>query len=114
MVLAHEIGHDRFHKEYAQTGLQEYQIFDMCSSTEYDANAFAAHLLIDTEEIIEFIRSGQYDLWGIASSLNVNINLVLIKMQELNRMGYNIPIPIDHNPKFFNKETPDGDNDLTS
>lgn len=113
MVLAHEIGHDRFHKKYAQTGLQEYQIFDMRSSMEYDANAFAAHLLIDTEEIIEFMHSGQYDLWGIASSFNVNVNLVLIKMQELNRMGYNFRIPMDHNPKFFRKEAPDGYNDLT-
>ena len=111
MVLAHEIGHDRFHREYAKTGLQEYQIFDMRTPTEYDANAFAAYLLIDTDEIIEYMRDYQYDPWNIANCLNVNVNLVLIKMQELNRMGYSIHIPMDANPKFFKNEAPEGGGD---
>ena len=106
MVLAHEIGHDQLHKELAKTGLQEYHIFDLRSLTEYEANAFAAHLLIDTGELIETIKDFNYDLEKLASYFSVDINMILIKMQELNRMGYNIAPPIIPNPRFLKKSPP--------
>ena len=49
MVLAHEIGHDQLHRELAKTGLQEFELFRMSSRTEYEANAFASHLLLDND-----------------------------------------------------------------
>jgi len=113
MVLAHEIGHDRLHRQYAKTGLQEYQIFDMRSPSEYEANAFAAHFLIDTDELIGYMKDYDYDPWSLAGCFNVNVNLILIKMQELNRMGYKIRIPMDPNPQFFKNETPDGPDEWT-
>lgn len=41
--------------------LQEFELFRMRSGTEYEANAFAAHVLIDTDECLEYARGG-YDL----------------------------------------------------
>ena len=42
-------------------GLQEFTLFDMRSEMEYEANAFAAHLRIDSEELLELAGHG-YDV----------------------------------------------------
>lgn len=55
-------------------------------TTEYEANAFAAHLIIDDDDIYSMSKE-KYDVVQMAKMLNVNINLVLIKLQELNKLG---------------------------
>jgi Zn-dependent peptidase ImmA (M78 family) len=74
----------------------------MKNSTEYEANAFAAHLLIDTGECLEYAREG-YDVVQIASLMNSEINLMLIKLQELIRLGYNLRLPMEPRNDFFKK-----------
>ena len=62
MVAGHELGHDIYHRELAKgDGMKEFELFRMQSSTEYEANAFAAHVLIDTDECLEYAREG-YDV----------------------------------------------------
>ena len=101
MVLAHEIGHDQLHRSLAANGdLKEFELFNMTNMTEYEANAFAAHILIDESEMLELFRNG-YDLAQTASSLKVNINLLLIKAQEMNRMGMDLKLPYDPDARFF-------------
>ena len=101
MVLAHEIGHDQLHRELAASGdLREFELFNMVDMTEYEANAYAAHILIDDDEMMELLRNG-YDLAQAASSLRVNINLLLIKTQEMRRMGMDLRLPFDPDAKFF-------------
>ncbi len=87
LVLAHEIGHDMFHRPLAVHGLQEFTLFDMRGVTEYEANAFGAHLLLDDEEILQMAHDG-LDIAEMARLQNTNINLMLIKMQEMSRLGY--------------------------
>ena len=103
MVCGHELGHDIYHRPLAKEGgMKEFELFRMQSSTEYEANAFAAHLLIDTEDCLEYVREG-YDVVQIAKMMNSEINLMLIKLQELNRLGYNLRIPIEPKSDFFKK-----------
>ena len=93
MVCGHEIGHDSLHRDRAKSGcMQEFELFDMRTSLEYEANAFAAHLLIDDEELLELLRQG-YDVVRAASAVGTNINLMLIKLNELNRMGWHLKLP---------------------
>ncbi len=49
MVIAHELGHALLHRDICLEtgGLLEFELFDMTNTTEYDANAFQATLLID-------------------------------------------------------------------
>lgn len=70
--------------------LQEFEIFDMRDRTEYEANTFAAHLLIDDEELIDLLKSGR-DCFSVAMILTVNPNLLNIKLSDTNRMGYSFP-----------------------
>ncbi len=103
MVLAHEIGHDQLHRSLAGAKpLQEYTLFDMKSKTEYEANAFAAHLLLPDDDVLGLLRDG-LDLAETAGTLHVNINLLLIKLTELNRLGMDLRIPFDADPGFFGK-----------
>ncbi len=103
MVLAHEIGHDILHRDLAQDGwLREFVLFNMKDTTEYEANAFAAHLLLDNDQVYEMAREG-YDLVQIAKAMNTNINLMLIKMQEMNRLGYSFNLPMSPDSRFFKK-----------
>ena len=102
MVLAHEIGHDLFHRNLASNGLKEFELFDMKNITEYEANVFSSHLLIDNDEVLSLARDG-YDIVQISSMLNSNINLLLIKMQEMNKMGYNFNVPCRPEGDFLKK-----------
>lgn len=100
MVLAHEIGHDIFHRDLASDGLKEFVLFNLKNITEYEANAFAAHILLKNEEVFNFVRDG-YDVAQIASTLNSHINLLLIKMQEMNKMGFDFNVPYRPHSNFF-------------
>lgn len=80
--------------------LQEFELFRMRSGTEYEANAFAAHVLIDTDECLAYARDG-YDVVQIAKMMNSEINLMLIKLQELIRLGYDLRLPMEPRSDFF-------------
>lgn len=101
MVAAHELGHDTYHRELAKDGgFKEFELFRMTNQTEYEANAYAAHILIDTEECLELARSG-YDVVHIAKAMNSEINLMLIKIQEMIRLGYDLRLPMSPQSDFF-------------
>lgn len=104
MVFAHELGHDFYHKEHAKKEeIIEYELFNITNTTELEANLFAAHLLIDEEELFEYIREGR-NYEELAKIFNVNINLMVFKLNEMYRMGYEINnIGIHSDNKFFTK-----------
>ncbi|WP_313232598.1 ImmA/IrrE family metallo-endopeptidase [Tissierella praeacuta] len=100
MVLAHEIGHDIYHRHLGESGLKEFTLFKSINNTEYTANTFAAHLLLDNDLVIEYAKEG-FDPSQIASILNTETNLILIKICEMNRMGYNFRIPYQPKKDFL-------------
>lgn len=104
MVCAHEIGHDRLHRRLAagNRALQEFTLFDMRSETEYEANAFAAHLCIDDDELTELLRTG-VDIVQASAVLGVNVNLTLIKLHEWIRMGRQLDLPYLPQADFLRK-----------
>ena len=70
MVCAHELGHDALHRDLAKgEGLKEFVLFNMKDNTEYEANAFAAHTLIDDDEVYSLSREG-YDVVQMAKQLS--------------------------------------------
>ena len=104
MVIAHEIGHDQRHRSIAKAGqtLKEFSLFRMKDTTEYEANAFASHLLLSNDEVYSLAREG-YDVFSIAQQMGSDVNLMLIKMQEMNKLGYDFRIDVDHDARFFRK-----------
>lgn len=103
IVLAHKIGHDTLHRSLAkQDGLKEFMLLDIKSHPEYEANAFAAHLLLDDDELYTLIKDG-YDVKQIAQMMNSHMNLVLIKMNELHKLGYDFRMPDTAQSDFLKK-----------
>lgn len=101
MVMAHEIGHDTLHQEIAQQGvMEEFTLFNVKNDTEYEANMFAAHLLLDTDEILEYAKE-ELNFVSIASINCVNVNLVLIKISEMIKLGYDLRMPSDIKKDFL-------------
>ena len=90
IVLWHEIGHDVLHRQEAVAvgGFKEFNIFDMRDQRmEYEANMFAAQIALPDDEILEYIYGG-YDVGQIARAMDSDINLVALKVSELNTRGY--------------------------
>ena len=89
-------------RELAKNGaMKEFELFKMMkNNTEYEANAFASHLLIPTREFIELSREG-LTIGEIASVMNTEINIALIKWKELVSLGYDLVSPMDTRGDFM-------------
>jgi Zn-dependent peptidase ImmA (M78 family) len=88
LVCAHEIGHDRLHRDLVRDGwMREFVIYNMNNRPEYEANLFASEVLIDDDEILE-LMSERLDTEQIARALYTDINLVGIKLEALRQKGY--------------------------
>ena len=88
IVCAHELGHDRLHREFAKEGpMQELMLFDFSSKMELEANLFAAELLLSDKEVLFHVASGR-DLEEIAKLTETDPNLVALKLRSLSMKGY--------------------------
>ncbi len=91
IVCAHEIGHDQLHRHLANNrALQEFMLYDMQSIPEYEANIMAAEILLDTDEVIDYIYNYNYSDGQIAMAMNTDINLVAMKTGYLRELGYDL------------------------
>ena len=104
LVCAHELGHALLHRKLGTVpgGMMEFEIFDIKDETEYDANVFAANLLIDEQEMLEMAREG-YDVVHIAKELNLNVNILLVKLNEMSKKGYDLRVPYEPSRKFLGR-----------
>ena len=78
----------------------EFELFDINDQLEYDANAFAATLLLDEEELLEMVHEG-HDVVYIARSMGTNVNLILLKLNEMRKQGYEMKLPDMPSRKFL-------------
>ena len=102
IVCAHELGHALLHRKLAETsgGMLEFELFDINDQGEYDANAFASTLLLDEEELMDMVREGS-DVVYIARTMGTNVNLILLKLNEMRKQGYEMNIPAIPSRKFL-------------
>jgi len=102
-ICAHEIGHDRFHRHFAKTAvLQEFMLYDMRNRPEYEANIFAGELLIDDNAIFSLIED-ERDIYQMAGELDADMNLVLIKIDELRKRGFDVRAPYRPQSDFLSR-----------
>ena len=92
VVAAHELGHIVLHAEALKTApLFDTAVYDKRSNTEYEANLFAAELLIPDEDVLECLK--EHTFFETAAILNVPaalldfkylILILKIRMSKLN------------------------------
>lgn len=105
-VVAHEIGHDQLHRKLANKALHEFTLFNVKDNTEYEANAFASHLLMDNDDVMEKLKEG-YTIEEAASFFEVHLPMMIIKLNEMKKLGYKMnPLGYNINSKFLKKCTP--------
>ena len=94
ILVAHELGHDRLHQEMAMLrGFREVELFDAALPAEYEANLFAAELLIEDDEVLKLLNDDDKSFFGVASELYVPAALLDFKFRVLKHKGYRIESP---------------------
>ena len=68
---------------------------------------FASHLIIDDDELIDLMKQ-DYDVVQLSAAMGTNINLMLIKLNELNRMGWQLNLPYVPHSDFLRNVRPEG------
>ena len=102
ILVAHELGHDRLHKEIAMLkGFQEIELFDMVRPAEYEANVFAAELLIDDDSLLELLNDDNKSFFDVARELCIPAALLDFKFRVLKHKGYRIEAPYIANGDFL-------------
>ncbi|MDQ0508270.1 Domain of uncharacterised function (DUF955) [Aedoeadaptatus ivorii] len=103
MVFAHELGHHLYHRDYAaRAELVEYTLFHLTGEMELEANIFSAHLLLEDEKVYEMAKRG-YSYGDMARACFVDVNLMIFKLNEMQRMGYDLPFDEIADAGFFSK-----------
>ncbi len=83
IVLAHELGHHILHAHLAkQDGVRETVLYDLSSQPEYEANVFAAHLLLDETQVRQLAADGTTRT-QMAALLSVEPPLIDIFLETL-------------------------------
>ena len=101
IVCAHELGHDQLHRYLAKgNALQEFMLYDMATKPEYEANIVAAEILLDTDELLEYVYHYGYTSEQIARAMHTDINLVALKIAHLAETGYDLR-RIEHRSDFL-------------
>ena len=101
IVCAHELGHDQLHRNLAKgNSLQEFMLYDMATKPEYEANIVAAEILLDTDELLEYVYEYGYTSEQIARAMHTDINLVALKIAHLAETGHDLR-RIEHRSDFL-------------
>lgn len=106
IVAAHELAHIVLHRKMLQIApMKDSVLYDMTSETEYEANLFAADLLIPDESVTEMTKDEDMDYFKMCKSLSTSPDLMSFKLFSLIKRGYAYPMPpLDINSTFLSKE----------
>ncbi len=103
LVLGHELGHDRFHQQLAKVApLKDFMLYNMASRAEYEANVFAAELLIADAAVAECIAE-EMDYLKLCVSLGFQPQLMAFKLYSMMQRGYKLNLPEVPNGGFLKK-----------
>lgn len=93
LICAHELGHDQLHREEAQAlPFGEMQLWNQSRKPEYEANLFAAELLLTDEVVLKTLPQIE-DLSALAGELGQPTELILFKLKQMAARGYTVPVP---------------------
>ena len=99
-ILAHELGHSILHAEAAVLrSFSDFFPYDETSRYEYEANIFAAELLLSDEDTLSALSED--DFFTAAKKLRVPPELLDFKLRILKHKGYDLNSPISANSCFL-------------
>ncbi|MDO5392137.1 MAG: ImmA/IrrE family metallo-endopeptidase [Eubacteriales bacterium] len=104
IVAAHELGHIVMHrKELKMAPMRDVEIYQMNDRTEYEANVFAAELLVSDQDVDALVQEDELDYFGICRTLNVSPDLMSFKLFGLIQRGHDYNMPMGMDSRFLGK-----------
>lgn len=100
IVAAHELGHIILHRSQLKMApMKDDTLYNMQDNTEYQANLFAADLLLSDADIAEMAHNEDLDYFSLCSTLNSTPELMSFKLYSLTKRGqaYHMPMEIQSN-----------------
>ena len=102
VILSHELGHAVLHRNVAgMNSFHDFTLFNEISFYEYEANIFAAELLLADREVLSLLQDG-LTVFDAASIQGVPAELLDFKLRILQRRGYSeIKLPLQARGDFL-------------
>ena len=100
IVAAHELGHIVLHAQ----ALKSSAVYDKRSGTEYEANLFAADLLLRDEDVMESAGRPETGLEELCLSLGTTPGLMNFKLRSMYRRGLGIPLFAECDSRFLARQ----------
>lgn len=100
IVAAHELGHIILHKtQLKMAPMKDDTLYNMQDNTEYQANLFAADLLLSDADIADMAHNEDLDYFSLCGTLNSTPELMSFKLYSLTKRGqaYHMPMEIQSN-----------------
>lgn len=102
VIAGHELGHIFEHSNHLRChAMQDFDIYQATGRLEREANFFAADLLLDDEEVLDLIHSGNTDFFSVAKELCIPAPFFAFKMYCLIRRGEHLQLPVDIDNRFL-------------
>lgn len=90
IIAAHELGHAVLHSHSGQIkAFHDFQLFDQTSVLEYEANIFAADLLMTDSDVLACLND-DISFFDAAALLHVPPELLDFKFRMMKRQGYRL------------------------
>ncbi len=105
IVAAHELGHFLLHKKrLALAPMRDTALYGMKQTEEYEANLFAADLLMPDEEILRYTEYENADIFTLCRTLRVPPELMSFKTFSMITRGHReLRLPLDLESTFLAK-----------
>lgn len=102
VVAAHEGGHLILHEAQLKVGaMRDFDVYNVSSRLERQANFFAADFLIDDEAVLDLMHSRDADFFDAAKQLSVPAPFLSFKLYSMVNRGFSMNVPLDLNSTFL-------------
>ena len=93
------------HAEALKTApLFDTAVYDKRSNTEYEANLFAADLLLADEDVLECVQRPDADFGALCLSMDVSPGLMNFKLRSMQKRGIDVPLVSECDSRFLYRD----------
>ena len=104
VVAAHEAAHLILHMRELRIGaMHDFNVYQVKSRLERQANFFAADFLIDDDVVLDRMHSRDADFFSVAKELLIPAPFFAFKLYSLVNRGYHMRVPVDLDSAFLKK-----------
>ncbi len=103
VVAAHETAHLILHRDILRGGaaMHDFDVYNVTSRLERQANFFAADFLIDDAAVLERMHMQDADFFNVARELRIPAPFFAFKLYSMVSRGYSMHVPLELDSAFL-------------